>query len=723
MRVEYSLVILVFLSMCVSSLVLVGSIYSSSSAYPFFDDMENGEANWSSSDSWERTKQKPYRGDWAWSNRPNGEYNAAAALTMRINLEKAKFPILRFWSWLEEGASGCVEASSDGDENWEILEEVISSSPSQWEKIEVELSGYEEKSNLSIRFRLTANNSDSISGGWYIDDVNIEDRCVELHRYSLFTDDVECEPETKSWTSTNTSGRKNWDIVTPGYNSDCAWTDSPIGDYEKKVKVTLTYKLESLNGAVAPKLTFHHKYSTEEYGDICKVFIYKDKLPGEPNEEYSAREEWTREELDIPEKLYQGDVRISFVLESNGNEDVYDGWYIDDIQIIDEEIAACDFEVKPDNSILCPGETQTFTVYPLVAVSWCIDSCENENVSENSVKELGTISDDGSYTAPENVSTTQKVLIEARSKADPQKSAYATVTILKHGNSDLVDITQLLLIIAGLEGTPSNGNPDIDGDGKLTIYDITALELELAGRDDTPATPSFTSQTVSLNLMPVITEQGTTTLLLKIEDVFNLDTASFQLSWNPGAVQMIDIKAGGLMSASTPIVNTDNNAGKCTVVMNLPGLQGVSGSGTIAQVTCRKAGESLDNPSVSQLNLGNIYGESIPVNSAQLTTTLREFPHHTQLLQNYPNPFNPETWIPYKLSQAADVTIWIYDISGGLVQKLNLGSKAVGTYLKKEEAAHWNGKSCAGEEVASGIYFYVLRAGNFTAMRKMLIVR
>ncbi|MBC8232473.1 T9SS type A sorting domain-containing protein [bacterium] len=435
--------------------------------------------------------------------------------------------------------------------------------------------------------------------------------------------------------------------------------------------------------------------------------------------------------MDIPAKLYQEDVRISFVLESNGNEDIYDGWHIDDIQIIDEEIAACDFEVKPDNSILCPGETQTFTVYPLVAVSWCIDSCENENVSENNVKEVGTISDDGSYTAPENVSTTQKVLLEARSKADLKKSAYATVTILKHGNSELVNITQLLLIIAGLEDTPSNGNPDIDGDGKLTIYDITALERKITGENDTTA-PSFTSQRAKSNLILVITGQKTITLRLKVENVLNLDVASFQLNWNPGTLQMVDIKAGELMSASTPIVNTDNNAGKCIVVMNLPGLQGVSGSGTITQVTFRKAGESLDNPSVSQLNLGNIYGESIPVNStvftpvnqsSQLTPTLGEFAHQPQLLQNYPNPFNPETWIPYKLSQPAEVTIWIYDISGRLVQKLNLGSKAMGSYLKKEKAAHWDGKSCDGEEVANGIYFYVLRAGNFTALRKMLIVR
>jgi len=45
----------------------------------------------------------------------------------------------------------------------------------------------------------------------------------------------------------------------------------------------------------------------------------------------------------------------------------------------------------------------------------------------------------------------------------------------------------------------------------------------------------------------------------------------------------------------------------------------------------------------------------------------------TALLPNFPNPFNPETWIPFKLARGSDVRIEIYDLTGRLVRRLNLG--------------------------------------------------
>ncbi len=96
-------------------------------------------------------------------------------------------------------------------------------------------------------------------------------------------------------------------------------------------------------------------------------------------------------------------------------------------------------------------------------------------------------------------------------------------------------------------------------------------------------------------------------------------------------------------------------------------------------------------------------------------------PKETALLPNYPNPFNPETWIPYQLSKPVDVSIAIYAADGKLVRTLNLGHQSVGAYQGKNRAAHWDGRNALGELVASGVYFYTLSAGNFTATRKMLI--
>ena len=98
-------------------------------------------------------------------------------------------------------------------------------------------------------------------------------------------------------------------------------------------------------------------------------------------------------------------------------------------------------------------------------------------------------------------------------------------------------------------------------------------------------------------------------------------------------------------------------------------------------------------------------------------------PKETALLPNYPNPFNPETWIPYQLASPADVSITIYAANGTLVRKLDLGHQAVGVYQHRSRAAYWDGKNAVGEPVASGVYFYTLTAGEFSATRKMLILK
>ena len=98
-------------------------------------------------------------------------------------------------------------------------------------------------------------------------------------------------------------------------------------------------------------------------------------------------------------------------------------------------------------------------------------------------------------------------------------------------------------------------------------------------------------------------------------------------------------------------------------------------------------------------------------------------PKETVLLPNYPNPFNPETWIPYRLAQPADVTLTIYDINGHTVCSLALGHQAAGFYESRSGAVYWDGKNVQGEPVATGVYFYTLTAGDFTATRKMLILK
>ena len=98
-------------------------------------------------------------------------------------------------------------------------------------------------------------------------------------------------------------------------------------------------------------------------------------------------------------------------------------------------------------------------------------------------------------------------------------------------------------------------------------------------------------------------------------------------------------------------------------------------------------------------------------------------PKLTQLLQNFPNPFNPETWIPYQLETSAEVTLHIYDATGAIVRTIDLGFKQEGFYMTRTTAAYWDGRNNMGEQVASGVYFYSLQTPDFSATRKMLILK
>ena len=124
--------------------------------------------------------------------------------------------------------------------------------------------------------------------------------------------------------------------------------------------------------------------------------------------------------------------------------------------------------------------------------------------------------------------------------------------------------------------------------------------------------------------------------------------------------------------------------------------------------------KSTDLPLTVIDALGNAAPSMIPVD---------EVPSETTLSANYPNPFNPETWIPYQLSNTSDVKITIYDARGRVVRVLDLGHQHAGYYTSRNRAAYWDGRNNRGERVASGLYFYHLRADTLSLLRKMVILK
>ena len=158
------------------------------------------------------------------------------------------------------------------------------------------------------------------------------------------------------------------------------------------------------------------------------------------------------------------------------------------------------------------------------------------------------------------------------------------------------------------------------------------------------------------------------------------------------------------------------------VAQHLGEPSGVSAAPSVLAQSYLKLDPALIRTWIAQAQLendGSLAFQHGIANLRQLLALLT--PEKTTLLANYPNPFNPETWIPYQLAEPAAVTLHIYAINGVLVRTLDLGHQSEGRYHDRSRAAYWDGRNEVGESVASGVYFYTLTAGDFTATRKMLI--
>jgi hypothetical protein len=123
-----------------------------------------------------------------------------------------------------------------------------------------------------------------------------------------------------------------------------------------------------------------------------------------------------------------------------------------------------------------------------------------------------------------------------------------------------------------------------------------------------------------------------------------------------------------------------------------------------------KKGDGIDGS-------GTIYFDSFKFPDAA-PTGIKNVNHYTvpqkfELLQNYPNPFNASTTIEYRLPKRSPVKISVYNILGQQIETVVNGIQIAGEYKVVWDTSH----------LASGIYFYKLQAGHFTAIKKCGLIR
>ena len=98
-------------------------------------------------------------------------------------------------------------------------------------------------------------------------------------------------------------------------------------------------------------------------------------------------------------------------------------------------------------------------------------------------------------------------------------------------------------------------------------------------------------------------------------------------------------------------------------------------------------------------------------------------PGQSTVLPNYPNPFNPETWIPFELARAGDVTVTLYDAAGHRIRSLDLGRQEAGYHGAHTGAVRWDGRNEHGEPAASGAYIAELRSSDDRSARRIVLAR
>ena len=196
-----------------------------------------------------------------------------------------------------------------------------------------------------------------------------------------------------------------------------------------------------------------------------------------------------------------------------------------------------------------------------------------------------------------------------------------------------------------------------------------------------------------------------------------------------GRVSILDLvliaqQLGNTVSPDSPVdLNSDGVVSIFDLVLVVREIDNTTGLAPAA-VEAEGIDPAMIEAWIAQARLENDGSLAFKQGIANLEKLLASLiPEATALLANYPNPFNPETWIPYQLAESGEVTLTIYDINGKMVRRLAVGYKAAGMYRSRSRAAYWDGRNGLGESLASGVYFYTLTVGEFTATRRMLILK
>ncbi len=277
---------------------------------------------------------------------------------------------------------------------------------------------------------------------------------------------------------------------------------------------------------------------------------------------------------------------------------------------------------------------------------------------------------------------------------------------------------------------------DINEDGYVDVFDLALVAIHFGEQyqlDQPASAPALVQGPaqgwVALNY-PEMDNSSTFNVSLAAQLTQSLKGYQFTLSYDPALLSVMqieeddafdgagfsfeppDCKPGEAKFAAVDLDRSEmtiNRIGQEMVLANL-----------LVQVYGKRE-EALSSLRLEEVILSNREGGRITV--LYQHDQPKENNQHFALAQNFPNPFNPETWIPYYLSVDSQVEISIYNSTGKIVRRLEVGWQTAGEYQSRDQAAYWDGRNKLGEPVASGVYFYTIKAGEFSDTLKMLLMK
>jgi len=288
-----------------------------------------------------------------------------------------------------------------------------------------------------------------------------------------------------------------------------------------------------------------------------------------------------------------------------------------------------------------------------------------------------------------------------------------------NGSVGVDDAILILRITAGLlEPTAQQlCAADVNSSGKVGAEDAIIILRRAAGLGAPDRNPIAVG-TISVKLDEVYGVAGESiTVPLKVNQSNAVAGGDVLIAYDSSVLKAVEV------SSDPNILMVSNIAS--------PGIIRVSFASSTGTVGSKLAEIKFDviSDDTSPLTLQNVElyeSNSLPLKLRKVDGLFGSWAmpaKNDALLQNYPNPFNPETWIPFQLKQESEVIVRIYLSTGELVRELDLGNKSAGMYISQNRAAYWDGKDKFGTPVASGIYFYSIKTKDFSAVRKLTILK